>query len=107
MTQDKSGQGDLLRELTARQGKAITRLGGYMERSLYREDGLLSLRVRAPRDQGDDYLVVVRALDADGRPVVAFHGASTFVDALVGLSNRMANGTLKWKADRFSEDGSK
>lgn len=89
--------------ITDREGKSIARLGAYMERSLYSDDGLLSLRVRAPRHQEDDYLAIVKSLDSEGRPMVAFHGASNLVDVLVGLSNRIANGTLKWMPDKYRE----
>lgn len=83
-------------------GLAVVHLGMQMERSVVGDDGLTGLRVRAPRDSNDDYLIVLNGFDTDGAPVVAFHGATTLEDALVGARNRLRNGTLKWNPDRYA-----
>jgi hypothetical protein len=62
-----------------------------------------SLRVRAPRSQADDYLVVIRGIDAAGGRVVGFHGAPGLADALAGVCNRIRNGSLKWVKDKYND----
>lgn len=45
-----------------------------------------------------DVLGVVKGV-RDGKKLIAFHSDDTFGEVLVGLVNRMNNGTLKWKED--------
>lgn len=59
--------------------------------------------VRGPRSRGDEILVVVRGVDHEGAPVVAFHGAYSLEEALLGLAARLGNGTLKWREDQFAK----
>jgi len=62
---------------------------------------VVGLSVRPPNREKDDFLVVLRGLDAEGAPVVAFHGALSLLDALAGAGERLRNGTLTWRADEF------
>lgn len=84
-----------------RHGEAIE----YMERicdNYFEEDiEVDSLRVRAPREEGGEWLTIVKAWHGD-KPMVAFHSAMSFAEALVGTLNRMKNKTLRWKDDEHA-----
>jgi len=59
--------------------------------------------VRYPMDEGDEYLIVMRARNM-GSPVVCFHGAATLLEAWEGLLNRLQNKSIMWKADKYAKD---
>jgi len=65
---------------------------------------LHSVRVKLPEYGEEDYLVCIKAYE-EGRAVVAFHGASSFSDVLMGVVQRMRNRSLKWKDDRYAKKG--
>lgn len=55
-------------------------------------------------DDGDLFMIINAVID--GRKRVAFHGGSTLADALIGLSKRLANGSMKWREDKpYDEQG--
>jgi hypothetical protein len=62
---------------------------------------VVGLSVRAPTVDKPDFLVVLRGLDGEGAPVVAFHGADDLIGALGGAGERLRNGTLNWRLDQF------
>lgn len=62
---------------------------------------VVGLSIRPPTVDKPDFLVVLRGLDAEGAPVVAFHGADDLVGALGGAGERLRNGTLRWRPDEF------
>jgi hypothetical protein len=70
------------------------------ERSYTRGDVVLSMSLRVPELDGEDWLVTVRAYQ-EARRVVGFHAAPTFSEAVVGALNRLENGSMKWKDDAF------
>jgi hypothetical protein len=79
--------------------KQANRLYSALEKSeLY----LKQVKFIVKDDEGNDWLVIVTADGTDG-PVVSFHGASSFEDALRGLIARIDNGTLKWRPDEYSK----
>ncbi len=59
------------------------------------------MSIRHPMDEGQDYLVTLRAV-VSGDAKVAFHAGATFQEVLVGLINRMKNRSLKWKDDGYA-----
>lgn len=95
-----SGRRDELERRWELGGRAVDELGlamtGYRNISMQ----VTGLSIRAPRVQNDDFLVTVKAIDADGAPWVAFHGSPDLLDALRGVWNRLGNGSLKWREDR-------
>ncbi len=70
----------------------------------YFEDDILvsGMSFRLPMEDGQDYLVTLRAI-IGGEAKVAFHAGATFQEVIVGLINRMKNGSLKWKVDVYAE----
>jgi hypothetical protein len=82
-------------------GRAVSAIDAAMKD--YRQLSVLptGFSVRGPRARGDEILLVVRGIDADEAPVVAFHSAFSLGEALRGLEGRLSNGTLKWKPDEF------
>ena len=63
---------------------------------------LRGLSLRVPQQVGGEWLVVIRGLDHEGGPVVAFHSALGGAEALAGAVERMSNGSLKWKPDDYA-----
>lgn len=57
------------------------------------------MSVVLPQIDKPDYLCVVTAT-IDGVKHVAFHGGSTYVEAVTGILNRLMNGSLKWRLDQ-------
>jgi len=57
------------------------------------------------REESNEHLVTLRATTPTGK-VVAFHGAATLAEALVGLVNRLDNRSLKWREDTWSQTSS-
>lgn len=82
-------------------GRAVDEIGlalsGY--RSLAVD--VVGISLRAPQTPGGDYLLTLRGQDADGSPVVAFHGSPDLGDAFRGAHNRLMNGSLKWRKDEY------
>lgn len=66
---------------------------------------IVGLNIRSPRTVGDEVLLVVKGVDAEGTPCVAFHSAFSLGEALRGLEGRLRNGTLKWRVDAYLAPG--
>lgn len=62
---------------------------------------LNGLSLRPPRGDSNEFLVVLRGIDHEGGPMVAFHSSVTAIEALAGAIERMQSGTLKWKPDAY------
>lgn len=82
-------------------GRAVDEVGLAMTGHRSLSVDVVGLSVRGPQGPGGDFLITVRGLDEDGQAVVAFHGASDLAECLRGLSNRLLNGSLKWRSDQF------
>lgn len=61
------------------------------------------LSIRGPRTETDGFFIVIRGTDEEGTPVVAFHDGATLEDALLGVHNRLSNGTFKWRVDEYAK----
>ncbi len=48
-------------------------------------------------DEGDCFVIVNATIG--GQKQVAFHGGSTFGDAIIGVMKRLENGSMKWRKD--------
>jgi len=64
---------------------------------------LVGISIRPPNREKTDFLIVLRGVDHDGSPVVAFHGATGLLDALAGAGERLRNGTLSWRPDAYAK----
>lgn len=83
--------------------KSIVYVMLQMERYARDEEGVKAFRVRGPRWEGDEYMIVCNSVDGDGAVVVGFHTASTLTEVLTGLGNRLRNGTMKWHVDKYAQ----
>lgn len=83
-------------------GEAVLWLDAALQNTRSLSIEVVGLNVRRPRHDGDEVFLVVKGLDAEGTPCVAFHSAFTLGEALRGLEARLRNGTLKWKVDQFA-----
>lgn len=84
-------------------GKAIEYLGFCFDGDRDISVDIVGFSARAPKEAGGEVLVVVRGLDEEGAPVVAFSSAFELGEALVSLEARILNGTLKWRPDEWSK----
>jgi hypothetical protein len=82
--------------------KAVDKLERELMRSAYVDGHITGLTIKAPQDEADDYLAVLRRVSAEGEPQVAFHGSENFGSLLVGIANRIGNGTMKWHPDKYA-----
>lgn len=89
------------RKRYAKTGAAVARLSYMAQAAGPSGWELKGFSIRCPTEDKPDFLVTVRALDAEGAPQVAFHGAAELDDCLVGLLNRLDNGSLNWRPDQF------
>lgn len=57
--------------------------------------------IRPPTREKNEYLCVLRGLSDDGSPVVAFHSSAGLADTLIGVGERLRNGSLSWRPDEY------
>lgn len=60
------------------------------------------LRIRLPQDDGQGYLVVIKALSEKGK-IVGFHDGTTLTDALLGALRRLKQGNVRFKPDEWTQ----
>lgn len=96
---------DVSREAFQAAGVALAQLDRALQgyRDLAVE--LRGFSVRGPEVRGGETLVVIRAVADDGLRIVAFHSGYTLQDVIRGVEARLANGTLRWRADEFANNG--
>ena len=64
-------------------------------------DGQITeIRIKRPRFDGDDTMVIVKAL-AEGKKYVSFHTSGDAPSALVGALSRLDAQQLKWREDQY------
>jgi hypothetical protein len=71
---------------------------GYRELSVE----IQGFSIKPPQAEGGEFLLVLRGLDGEGRPVVAFHSATELCEVFAAVMNRLRNGTLTWRPDQFA-----
>lgn len=89
-------------EYSQKVGDAMVELGRACEGYRALAVQVIGLTIRGPQFRGGEYLVVIRGLDEEGAPVVAFHSALDIGEVVRGVESRLKNGTLKWRADEFA-----
>lgn len=79
-----------------------------MDRLVYQlqelsEEGVVTKQIKlvVKDDEMTDWLVVITA-DTESSAIIAFHGASSILEALTGLGARLKNKTLRWKTDDYA-----
>lgn len=83
-------------------GAALDRIGyGFEHFEVYGIE-LTGMSFRPPQAPNGEWLIVVRGLDDDGAPVVAFHSDVHLDTAVVGLQNRLTNRSLRWREDEYA-----
>lgn len=102
MTNQKTN-GKYLSEAFYAAGEALGHIGRACEG--YRELAVqpTGFSIRVPQIRGGEYLVVIRGIDEDDTALVAFHSALDLLELVRGTEARLANGTLKWRADEYSK----
>jgi len=84
-----------------RTGVVVVGFDQAVERADDRDVWFQGLSVRPPTALRAEWLVVMR-VNTEEQPVVAFHSAGTFAEALKGALERFENGSLVWKDDAYA-----
>lgn len=85
----------------AKEGEGVALYDHIMSEHWRGQIEVLSLSLRAPQSRGGEFLVVLRGLDEEGAPVVAFHSAGSAGEALAGAARRVQSGHIRWKPDAY------
>lgn len=91
-------QNNAFDKVLARIGFAVLGFGEWCERDGWAQMKVREVRIRAPREAGEDYMVIVKA-QVEGRMLVGFHGATSIEEAIRGAYERINNNSMKWKDD--------
>lgn len=83
-------------------GVLLSRAESYIAAYAEEDTFVQSVTLKIPQDVGQDTFVIIRAM-VGGKPMVAFHGAPEFGDAIIGLTKRMQNRSLRWKEDMYAD----
>jgi len=63
---------------------------------------LRGFSVKAPLDEGAEFLLVLRGQAEDGTPMVSFTSATTLGECVRSCVARLRNNTMKWREDEFA-----
>lgn len=83
-------------------GAAIMRGNSYMEKNAEAGTYIRKISLASPWEKSGEWFVVITKYE-EGMPLVAFHSADTLQQAVVGLLNRLRNGSLKWRTDEYGD----
>lgn len=104
MTDDKRSTAEL-----GSQGKKVLLALWRIERLAADFEGrdlrITAINVRAPRSEGEDWLVTIKAETEDQKRFVGFNGSPSLAEALMGAQARFDNGQIKWKEDNWQGKG--
>lgn len=81
--------------------RSIRYLDGNMDVPDDRDQRIVKVVIKGPEYYGGEFFSIVAADGDNGEPLVAFHTAESLAGVLVGLGNRVRNGSLKWRADEY------
>lgn len=82
-------------------GVAISRLERWCSTDVPEGVYVKSIRLRAPQNPEGEWLAVV-SISTENGGKVGFHSAEDLTAVLSGLSNRLRNGSIKWKDDEYA-----
>lgn len=104
MAQGPKGNDDqLYADRKERMGRRLMQADNAMYRCLDRpelfEVSVTEVRVKCPRVQGDEFMVIVKG-ESDEGPVVGFYRADDYASAVTGALLAWENKSLKWREDR-------
>lgn len=83
-----------------RQAETLAGVEDMLERLDDEGTFVLGMSIRFPDGDRPEYLAVVRVDGDEGRRV-AFHGALTLLETLVGVVDRLKNGSMQFKEDKY------
>lgn len=92
-----------LEKLFVEAGRAVSDLGLAMVDPDRLGVSLVGLSIRPPREEGGEFLLVLRGVDQEGLPLVGFCSASSLEETFRSAVSRLRNGSMKWRADEFSK----
>lgn len=94
------GSQQLLDQMFHKAGVSLSKIDRVARLGVADWGTLLAVRMVCPKEDGEDWLIVVSVASSEGRQV-AFHAGPDLLSAVTGLANRFQNGSLKWKEDQY------
>lgn len=94
-----SAQNDYSDDRCRKAGRALLEFDAVMQGYRQSQVELTGLSIRAPRVEGEDYLMTLRAVDDAGAPLVGWNGAYNLLELWISSWGRFSNGKLKWRED--------
>lgn len=85
--------------------EALVRFEGVLDKLRHDEVEMISVTIRLPKFDGDEYLLIAR-FTRDGERLVAFRSAEWLVELWVGFFRAIRHGNLKMKEDRYADGNS-
>lgn len=84
-------------------GQALGDVDRFQETAHVDQPELYELKIKCDRSDPQGVLVMAKGVGEDGY-LVAFHRGETVVEAVVGITRRLKNHTLKWKRDEYANN---
>lgn len=72
-----------------------------IERYVENDQFIRNMTVKAPDMLKSEWMIIIRMENHEGH-FVAFQGGATFREAFIGIYNRLANGSIVWKEDKYA-----
>ena len=95
---------DYLDQIKEAGGNGLIALSRCMEFGLPEADiKVTRFVIKAPPAPGQEYFVIVSAL-VGGEPCVGFGSGLDVTSALVSTTNRITNGSMKWRPDEYAKE---
>lgn len=81
-------------------GEALTGFERVLDMLADQDEWVYSIRAKLADEDNRETLIIVKAM-VGGSPVVGFHSAEGFGEAVRGTIARLSNRTMKWKEDEY------
>jgi hypothetical protein len=95
----RAKEDQLFERVKEKSGFALMRLGSICERSRDLDISITEIRIKLDGSVYDNVLLIVKAETPEGN-IIAFHGGEDLASVVIGLVNRLDNGSIKWKEDK-------
>lgn len=66
---------------------------------------IYEIRIKVWENESAGLLMVIKAHDGEGTPVVGFHTGGHPVEMLASAARRIRNGSIRWKEDQYYRGG--